>query len=163
MNLINFHFYHSQIASHSKSSTRSRFWNRSFHILSCDRSMEARVSGKPSNALNNANNSENRRCRLDRKLNGRFRWSRCNWQRSLAVAVIIVLLNLTSIECLQARQEGMYRHVQTFNHRPPPGESISLNYPICILLILYLIMMRLSYLPPILDCIANIFRAEITS
>lgn len=112
INLINSFPLFFQIASHSKSSTKSRFWNRSFHILSCDHSMETsnrRISlseKSPSNALDNSNNSENSRCRLDRKLNGGFIWSRCNWQQSFLVSVIIVLLNFPSIKCLQARQEG---------------------------------------------------------
>lgn len=58
----------------------------------------------------NNNNSENSICRLDRKekcaeFNTANR-SRCNWKSFLA-SIIIVLLHLTSsIECLQARQEG---------------------------------------------------------
>lgn len=59
-------------------------------------------------AIDNAIHSENSRCRLDRKRGGSFVERRCNWQQSFLVAVIIVLLNLASIECLQnARQEGM--------------------------------------------------------
>lgn len=105
-----------QIASHSKASTKSRFWNRSFHILSCDRSMESSdftstpsCNARTSMVLDKLNNSENSRSRLDRKQKSPFEelsWSRCNRQQSFLVAVIIVLLNLTTIECLQARQEG---------------------------------------------------------
>jgi len=60
--------------------------------------------------INSNNNSENSICRLDRKekyadFNTTNR-SRCNWKSFLA-SIIIVLLHLTSsIECLQARQEG---------------------------------------------------------
>lgn len=97
-----------QIASHSKASTKSRFWNRSFHILSCNRNMKSTKSTALS-ALDKSNDSENSSCRLDRKASGPHAglcWSRCNWQQSFLVAVIIVLLNLTSVKCLQARQEG---------------------------------------------------------
>lgn len=46
-------------------------------------------------------------------------WSRCSRQReNFIIAVIIVLLNLTSIECLQARQEG----------KPQPQTHITLNF-----------------------------------
>lgn len=84
-------------------------------------------NARPSIALNNSNNSENIRCRLDRKQKGPFRelsWSRCNWQQSFLVAVIIVLLNLTSIECLQARQEGKFEKISPL--------SFLFNYIICI-------------------------------
>lgn len=116
INLINSFPLFFQIASHSKSSTKSRFWNRSFHILSCDHVMEASEiiaplsETRPSIARDNSTNSENSKCRLDRKLlNGEFSLSKRNWQQSFLVPVIIVLLNLTSsIECLQARQEGTY-------------------------------------------------------
>jgi hypothetical protein len=43
--------------------------------------------------------------RLDRKESNSWCRSRCNWKSFLA-SIIIVLLHLTSIECLQARQEG---------------------------------------------------------
>lgn len=91
-----------QIASHSKASTKSRFWNRSFHILSCNHNMKSTAS--TSRALDKSN-SENSSCRLDRKASNGH-WSRCNWQQSFLVAVIVALLNLTSVKCLQARQEG---------------------------------------------------------
>lgn len=108
-----------QIASHSKSSTRSRFWNRSFHILSCnDHSMKSSVRSehscraRTSIALDNSNISENSSSRLDRMrwspLEDYFSWRRCNWQQSFLVSVIILLLNMTLIECLQARQEGRF-------------------------------------------------------
>jgi hypothetical protein len=121
-NLTNYLQLLFQIASRSKASTKSRFFNRSFHILSCDRNMTSTPScnASASIALDNSNNSENSRCRLDRKLKGPFEelsWSRCNWQQSFLVAVIIVLLNLTSIECLQARQEG--KCVENENLSPP--------------------------------------------
>lgn len=103
-----------QIASHSKSSTKSRFWNRSFHILSCDRNMKPSDIEAPSGeaqtsiALNKSIHSENRRDRLDRTLKHplMLSWSRCNWRPFFLVPLILVLLNLTSIECLQPRQEG---------------------------------------------------------
>lgn len=63
---------------------------------------ERTVTSRAAIALNNSTHSENSRSRLDRKLS----WSRSNWQKSLLVSVIIVLLNIASIECLQARQEG---------------------------------------------------------
>lgn len=103
-----------QIASHSKSSTKSRFWNRSFHILSCDHSMKSSDNRAPSceaNAPVAVNGAMRRsRRRLDRKLEGAlepFGWSRCNWRQNLLVTVIIVLLNSTTIIC-QPRQEGEF-------------------------------------------------------
>lgn len=66
-------------------------------------------------ALDDSSNSESRRSfRLDRKVKGPFEgfsWSRCNMQLSFLVALIIVLLNLTTVECLQARQEGKSKHM----------------------------------------------------
>ncbi|CRK89436.1 CLUMA_CG003182, isoform D [Clunio marinus] len=104
-----------KIASHSKSTTKSRFWNRSFHILSCDQRMKSSVRRahsccvRTSIALNNSNNSGIYSSRLDRKLKGvleDFRWNQFNWQQSFLVILIVVLLNFTSIECLQSRQEA---------------------------------------------------------
>lgn len=109
-----------QITSQSKSSTKNRFWNRSFHILSCEHEqlLEWSSSQYPKhfhnnindedNDIANINNSENSICRLDRKEKyAESSWSRCrcNWKSFLA-SIIIVLLHLTSIECIQARQEG---------------------------------------------------------
>lgn len=101
-----------QIASHSKSSTKSRFWNRSFHILSCERSMKSDESqalesykSRTSIALDKSSEIERSRYRLERLKEPS--WSRrCSRWQSFLVPVIIVLLNITSIECLQARQEG---------------------------------------------------------
>jgi hypothetical protein len=97
-----------QIASHSKASTKSRFWNRSFHILSCNHNMNSTASTARASRALDKSNSENSSCRLDRKAKGTSveLWSRCYWQQSFLVTVIIVLLNLTSVKCLQARQEG---------------------------------------------------------
>lgn len=109
-----------QIASQSKSTTQSRFWNRSFHILP-RHSMSMRLYNN--NNFNPNNNddanketSENRSnksksknnnrtiCRLDRKRQLKC-WRRCYW-KSFMASIIIVLLHLTSIQCLQGRQEG---------------------------------------------------------
>lgn len=62
-------------------------------------------------ALDNSIHSENRKCRLDRKREHPCEvvsWSSCNWRQSFLVTVIVVLLNIASIECLQPRQEGMF-------------------------------------------------------
>jgi hypothetical protein len=80
---------------------------------------------------NNKSCSENRSkanssrsiCRLDRKRQQKC-WRRCYW-KSFMACIIIVLLHLTSIECLQARQEGEFKtllncfsrslHIKTMN------------------------------------------------
>lgn len=126
--LITTFFYSFQIASHSKSSTKRRFWNRSFHILSCEDKMGS--SGiKPNPILmgvmahhNNTNHRNENSNRLDRKhRNARITfadecssWRRCSWQNFL-VFIIIVLLNLaTTIECLQPRQEGTWAPIKFY-------------------------------------------------
>lgn len=69
-----------------------------------------KINGNENEKIINNDSSENSICRLDRKgkyaeFNTHYR-SRCNWKSFLA-SIIIVLLHLTSsIECLQARQEG---------------------------------------------------------
>lgn len=84
-------------------------------------------SGSNNNKLNKnentnniiTNNIENSICRLDRKESAQLNRcrSRCNWKSYLA-SIIIVLLHLAStIECLQPRQEGMYKfHAILFNN-----------------------------------------------
>lgn len=98
---------------------RSRFWNRSFHIMPCEAvAMQLGRIRRHESENNNeidANNksSENRSnssrsiCRLDRKRQQKC-WRRCYW-KSFMACIIIVLLHLTSIECLQARQEGEFK------------------------------------------------------
>ncbi|KAG5672933.1 hypothetical protein PVAND_003020 [Polypedilum vanderplanki] len=113
-----------EITSHSsKSSTKSRFWNRSFHILPCDRStrtnhitMQLDWSQRLyHNNENNANkiinnNSENSIYRLDRKERKYSELNRCrsscNWKSFMASIIIVLLHLVSSIESLQPRQEG---------------------------------------------------------
>lgn len=68
--------------------------------------IDANINKTSENRSNHkANNRRRSICRLDRKGQQQKCWSRCNW-KSFMASVIIVLMHLTSIECLQARQEG---------------------------------------------------------
>ena len=115
-----------QIASQSKSTTKSRFWNRSFHILPCHtmHSSMRLYHNKNTNhnddgTSENRSRNNNRSCRLDRKR--QKCWRRCYW-KSFMASIMIVLLHLTSIECLQGRQEGEFEIVfkntlNVFDHK----------------------------------------------
>jgi len=110
-----------QIASHSKSSTKSRFWNRSFHILSCEESTNNIKKRRHSSSTRTTANCRNHKDvndhisdqqqqqRLDRKHKSSTLIALEGWESALVVVIIVVLNLLTSSECLQARQEGELR------------------------------------------------------
>lgn len=143
-----FFFLLLQIAGHSKSSTKNQFWNRSFHILSCNDNVGSTKRTKfnktskcyssnsrflkrkewttflhnsVNNNINNYNTSgsntetqslierrnKKSNCFQSTSLVVDSQWcSSTSWQNFL-VFVVVVLLNITSTNCLQARQEGM--------------------------------------------------------
>ncbi|CAO1439869.1 unnamed protein product [Diamesa serratosioi] len=137
-----------KIAGHSKSSTKNQFWNRSFHILSCNDNVGSRKRTKFNktskcyssnsrflkrkewtafldNTVNNINNFNNigsnteTHSLIERRHNkksncfqstslvvdSQWRNSSTSWQNFL-VFVVVVLLNIMSTNCLQARQEA---------------------------------------------------------
>ena len=136
-----------QIAGLSKSSTKNQFWNRSFHILSCNDNVGSTKRTKFNktskcyssnsrflkrkewttylhNSVNNINNynssgSNTETQSLIKRRNKRSncfqstslvvdsQWSSSTSWQNFLVFVVVVLLNITSTNCLQARQEGM--------------------------------------------------------